>query len=354
MLHYTGYTHSRGGIVAVIRGLHRGGGAGRVVHGVSAGFTEEGKAELELWRGPEIDGDAINLRNLWNALAVARAVRGWLEAGPGRIFHGHSRAGLLVGLWLHWLGERRVVVSVHCYGRQRWFYRWAARRLGDRLVWLTPAMKRYYYGTSDRAWTGCVPNSLPGTPVPEMRRWAGGRPLRIGGAGMLAPGKNWELIIRALALLPAGDAVEYFHAGGPLPAPSSRAYARGLKDLARQLGVAERIHWLDWLPSTADLWPQIDLLVVPFAREAFSLSALEALWAGVPVLAVCGGGPDDLIIPGVNGWLISPGDEVTLSQQLRRCLEPGTWREVRAAVEHLACFSAPVVAAQWRDLYTTL
>ena len=35
----------------------------------------------------------------------------------------------MVALWLARAGERRVVVSVHCYGRQRWFYRWAARQL---------------------------------------------------------------------------------------------------------------------------------------------------------------------------------------------------------------------------------
>ena len=70
-----------------------------------------------------------------------------------RIFHGHSRAGLLVGLWLRLFGGERVVVSVHCHGRQKWFYRWAALVLGERMVWLTPAMKAHY-DVGARTWAG--------------------------------------------------------------------------------------------------------------------------------------------------------------------------------------------------------
>ena len=83
-------------------------------------WDRSGPADPEVWIGPWIYGERISLGNFWCARSVALAVRRWLQAEPGRVFHGHSRAGLLVGLWLRLLGERRVVVSVHCYGRQRW------------------------------------------------------------------------------------------------------------------------------------------------------------------------------------------------------------------------------------------
>ena len=61
-------------------------------------------------------------------------------------------------------GERRVVVSVHCYGRRTWFYRWAAGRLGERLFWLSPAMKQHYeIDARGGDWTQCVPGCVPGT-----------------------------------------------------------------------------------------------------------------------------------------------------------------------------------------------
>ena len=80
----------------------------------------------------------------------------------------------------------------------------------------------------------------------------------------------------------------------------------------------------------------------------------DALWAGVPVLGVRGGGPEDLILPGVNGWLVDREDPTLLAEQIVRCLDPRQWPEQRRDEAHLARFQAMAVAEQWRKIYASL
>jgi glycosyltransferase involved in cell wall biosynthesis len=350
VLHYTGYTHEQGGIVSVIRAL-RNTGAFRVFHGVSEGFSARGAVELERWIGPRIAGEKITPLNIWRARCVALTVRGWLRESPDRVFHGHSRAGLLVGLWLLRLGERRLVVSVHCYGRQRWFYRWAARRFGDRLFWLTPAM-RSYYGLPGAGWDQCLPGGVmenPGSPV----RMEPGR-LRLGGAGLLVEWKRWDLVLTALARLPADcrGRISFEHIGGPDETDESQACVRTLQKLTARHDMADNVRWCGPEPSSRRLLAEIDVLVVPSHNEPYSMILQEALAAGVPVLASASGGPLDVVKPGVNGWFFRDGDAEALAEVLQG------WLRVPPAIDRDAIRRsarlATDVAARWREVYGRL
>lgn len=345
VLHYTGYTHARGGIVSLIRTLHSE-GKFYVLHGVSEDYEGEDGAGLELWRGPRIRGDEIGLANAWRAQAVARTVRSWLRADPQRIFHGHSRAGLLVGLWLRLLGERRVVVSVHCYGRQRWFYRWASRRLGSHLFWLSPAMKRYYE-VSDTTWAQCIPGGVP--PATVSRGIAEPGRLRLGGIGARVAWKGWSTVLEALALLPssARTRVTFTHIG------NGDVTTRAV--LARQVdakGLGAQVSFNGEEPSSASLISRIDALVVASVNEPFSIAMLEALAAGVPVIAADSGGARDVIREDINGRLYPTGDADALARLIEEWLaNPPDW-----SVEQIQNTTVPLhrIAAQWTEVYAAL
>ena len=347
VLHYTGYRDDRGGIVAVIRALAA---ANRfpVVHGVSADYAETSSNGRVLWRGPAIDGERINLATIWRARAVAQAARGWLAAEPGRIFHGHSRAGLLVALWLHAWGERLVVASVHCYGRQRWFYRWAARRLGRRLFWLTPAM-REYYGVAGDGWEQCLPGGVtedfsaltPATPVPGK--------LRLGAAGALVRWKHWELIPQALALLPAeiSGQISCEHIGAEAADADSRAYAAELR-------TAGGIAWRGPEVSSHRLLAEVDLVVVASDAEPYSMILQEAWAAGLPVIAPAAGGPGDVVWPGINGWLFRPNDARALAELLEQRVRARDWSVLDRAAIRRSARRAADVAVEWKKIYAQL
>ena len=353
ILHYTGSKWDGSGVHAVIR-QQRAPSGGRVILGVAPDFVPEKTPRLRVWRGPAIDADVIDLANAWRALLVAWRVRCWLRRGSHRIFHGHTRAGLLVALWLRMLGQRRCAATVHVYGRQRWFYRLAAAVLGRRLVWLTPAMKRHY-GVADTTWAGCMPNGLAGAWAKAFRTWPGGRPLRVGGAGMMVPWKRWDLVLEALALLPAAGAVEFYHVGGAVESAESRACAAALRERAAVPELAGRVHWLGWQDSSAALLAQVDVVVVPSDGEPFSMIALEALFAGVPVIATRGGGPEDFVVEGENGWLVPPGDAPALATRLERCGDPAAWATLRLDPEQIRRFSSTgTLATQWAAFYASL
>lgn len=351
VLHFVAADADRGGILSVVRGL-AGAGEFACVLGVNPGFQQVRRPRLETLEFPRISGEVIGAKTMLRALRVARAVRPWLRADAARVFHGHSRAGLLVALWLQRLGERRVVVSVHCYGRQRWFYRWAARRLEERLRWLTPAMKRYY-GAGDGSWSGCIPDGVSWPETPAVHPdWRPHGVLRLGGMGALVRWKRWDLVLAALRQLDAAErsAIEFRHLGHTEDSVESVRFAAALHAQAAGLPVT----WGGWRDEVGSFLDDLDVLVVSSDHEPFSMAMLEALAHGVPVLAADSGGPTDVITPLVNGWLFRSGDAAALAAALRRLLEPGARDATRIDTRSLQRFSAAVVARQWLQVYAGL
>lgn len=346
VLHYTGYALPGGGIETVVRALAQE-GRFRCVLGVAPAYPEAAAGALPLWRGPQVLGESITPWNALRAARVALAVRGWLRGSPGRVFHGHSRAGLLVGCWLRLFGAGPAVVSVHCYGSQRWFYRGVLRLLGDRLFWLSPAM-RNYYGARGRDWDQCIPGGV--TLAPDFRRDAAAADrLHLGGIGALTRWKRWDRILSAIAALPeaARHRVRFSHIGG-----GDEAYRSELIRLADRLGLGEQVAFRGIEPGPAKLLGEIDALVVAAEREPFSMAMLEALAAGVPVIAADDGGAVDVVRDGVNGWLYAAADPLALNARLAAWLaEPP--RFDRQAIRRSTVL-AETVARRWSDVYARL
>jgi glycosyltransferase involved in cell wall biosynthesis len=351
VLHYVGADDDRSGIISVIRAM-AGINFFDCLLGVNPGFVQHRFPLLRTLELSRVQGEVIGWSALWRARTVGREVRRWLDGGPRRMFHGHSRAGLLVALWLHRAGERRVIVTVHCYGLQRWFYRWAAAQLGERMIWLTPAMKAYY-GVGKRTWDGCVPNSLPHTPSPPRHAALISSRLILGGAGQLVPWKGWHVVIESLALLTPSirGRIEFRHIGTTNDTAESAAYARELVRLAEERGVEAQVKWLGWQSSSAQLLTEIDCLVVPSDHEPFSMVALEALFAGLPVLAADTGGPTDFVTEGQNGWFFRTGEARDLARVITMLLESSALAAIEIETTALRRFTTQEIAPQWARIY---
>ncbi len=348
VLHYTGSRREGGGIHAALQQMARAGRRHDLL-GVAPDFPRVKFPGLRIWRGPRVTDEAIGPGNLWPTLRVAWCVRRWLRRGSKRIYHGHSRAGLMVALWLHLLGERRVIVSVHCYGSQRWFYRWAAGVLEDRLFWLTPAMRRYF-GMPGTGWEQCLPGGVAEDAAvrPEP---APGR-LRLGGAGFLVPWKRWNLVVEALALLPmeARTRVSFEHIGGP--GETGPGYLQYLRRLTAEHGLGDRVFWRGPETSSRRLLSNIDVLVVPSHNEPYSMILQEALAAGIPVLAAASGGPTDVIEPEINGRFFADGDAGALAKVLQGWLQEPPLFDGEAI--RRTARRADEVAASWAKIYARL
>jgi len=96
---------------------------------------------------------------------------------------------------------------------------------------------------------------------------------------------------------------------------------RGLQDLARRLGIAERVRLVDGLDRSDELIAAMDLVVAPFRSQRFSsVKLLEAMAQGRPVVATELGEQREIIRNGREGYLIPPGDVDRLAERILHCL----------------------------------
>ena len=136
----------------------------------------------------------------------------------------------------------------------------------------------------------------------------------IGFIGRMVPEKGIELLIEAVAGLPALG-WQLLIAGQVYP-PLDPAILR-----ARTAGLP--VEWLGVVPA-ADFYPRIDLLVVPAVwADPGPLVVHEAFANAVPVVGSRMGGIADLVEDGVTGWLFEPGNAVVLREILAERIREG-------------------------------
>lgn len=153
---------------------------------------------------------------------------------------------------------------------------------------------------------------LGAVPGPIRRREAARR-RRLAYVGTLLPHKGLHVLIEAMRRLESSDASLDVH-GNPGVDPR---YAGSLRALA---AADPRIRWRGGFAEGGHeaALAAADLLVVPSIWwENSPLTILEALAAGVPVVASAIGGVPELLEEGVTGRLVPPGDAVALGAALR-------------------------------------
>jgi glycosyltransferase involved in cell wall biosynthesis len=94
-----------------------------------------------------------------------------------------------------------------------------------------------------------------------------------------------------------------------------------IKALAASLGLAGEVHFLGTRRDVPDLLNAMDIFVLPSYSEGVSLALLEAMAAGLPVIATAVGGLPEVVTDGENGLLIPPRDAEALATALARLLE---------------------------------
>jgi len=81
-----------------------------------------------------------------------------------------------------------------------------------------------------------------------------------------------------------------------------------LKRLASKLGISERISWFGFQKEPFSLVKEVTALLLTSGYEGFPMVLVEAIQRGIPVISSDCGGPKDIVIAGVNGYLYREGD----------------------------------------------
>lgn len=166
-------------------------------------------------------------------------------------------------------------------------------------------------------------------------------------AASLSPRKGVDVLLRALARL--SDASLVVVGSGP-GEPM-------LRELARSLGLGDRVHWVGWSNAPRSYIAAVDVLAVPSREEALPLVILEAMLAGRPVVASAVGSVDEAVIDGSTGRLVPPDDPTALADALGALVADAELRDrmgARGRERAVEQFSLEAMARSYEALYDRL
>lgn len=186
--------------------------------------------------------------------------------------------------------------------RYRWVFRLISRRVGC-VVCVSHAVYRSLEALGvDRNKLVVVHNGSEFEfSVPAPRSAA---PLRLGIVGQIGPWKGHDDLVEAVAQLRDKTVPVLLKIFGK----GSAGYVDSLKAKSRSLGVEHQIEWRGFVGSQALIFGEIDICVMPSrCEESFGMSALEASFAGRPVIATSAGGLPEIVKDAETGFLVEPG-----------------------------------------------
>ncbi len=191
-----------------------------------------------------------------------------------------------------------------------------------------------------------VPNGVPSAPVAHQPRRSVAE-LSVGALGRLADQKGLEGLVRALAEIPqmsltlVGDGPE----------------RSALEARAAELGVSERLTITGWVPGGRAWLSRFDVLALPSLWEGMPLAILEAMHAGLPVVASDVGSVCEAVSDGITGYVVAPGDDVALVDRLRRLqANPEGAERMGAAARRIASerFTVATMARGYEAIYRSV
>jgi len=137
----------------------------------------------------------------------------------------------------------------------------------------------------------------------------------IGSSGRLEKVKRYDLMLRGFATV-----FERFP-NSKLMLIGDGSLKTGLEQLANELRIADAVIWTGFRTDVPRLLAAMDIYVQSSVNEGLSLSILEAMAAGKPVIITDVGGARELVENGRTGILIAPGSAAEISGAIIELLE---------------------------------
>ncbi len=167
----------------------------------------------------------------------------------------------------------------------------------------------------------------------------------------LVPDKDHDTLLKAFAH------VSPHHPDAQLWLVGNGPRREVLEQQARNLGLAARVKFMPPEHDLRPLYQRADLFVLSSRAEALPNVILEAMAAGLPVVATRVGGVPEAVVPEATGLLVSPGDDAGLAAALGRLLDDpearrAMGRQARGRV--LGHFSFPAMVSRHQEVWSRL
>lgn len=218
-----------------------------------------------------------------------------------------------------------------------------------RVVVLSEGWKQWVHTMCGHPHVVCVHNPVV---LPPASAWEGRARGAVLSLARLGPQKgSFDLLQAAAQVAPQVAAFE-LRLGGDGEQDAVRARAG-------QLGIAAQLNLLGWVAGEGKQreLALASLFALPSYHEGMPMSVLEAMAAGVPVLATTVGGIPEAVADGVEGFLVAPGDVAALAARLLQLLQDDALAQRMGAAGRRkveAMFSTQAVLPRVEQMYREL
>ncbi len=291
----------------------------------------------------------LPMRGRWDLSAVRRIARLARQEGY-RLLHTHTPRTAMIGRLASLAAGLPMVHHVHSPttrdSTRRWWNRInaAVQRLSlwgvPQVVAVSESLGRWMIQqgfAADRVTV--VHNGVPCL-RPASRCDGPRQTWTLGCVALLRPRKGIEVLLEALAILRREKLPVRLRVVGPFETPAYEAEIRGL---SARYALAEAVDWAGFQGDIPRELERMDLFVLPsLFGEGLPMVVLEAMAAGVPVVAARVEGVPEAIRDGIDGLLVPPGSAEDLARAVARVVRVevdwAAWRSSASArqAEHFS------------------
>jgi glycosyltransferase involved in cell wall biosynthesis/ribosomal protein S18 acetylase RimI-like enzyme len=272
------------------------------------------------------------IRPVWDLWGMLR-LRRFLRRQPYRIVHTHTSKGGFVGrLAARLAGVPVIVHTAHGFAFHekspasvRLFYSTLERIASnwcDGIVSVSEFHRGWALdlGICDPSKIRAIPNGICPRLLPRDFNAAGLRreldlesgDILILTVARLAADKGIDDLIRAAALLPQGSRYRVLIAGD---GPQRSRFER----MVRENGMADRVTLLGFRSDIGELLAASDLVVLPSVREGLSITLLEAMAAGKPIIVSSIGSNREVAAQAEMARLVPAGNPEAIAEAIEQC-----------------------------------
>lgn len=198
---------------------------------------------------------------------------------------------------------------------------WSVSRLGYKIVTVSGADRALAlrYGIARPEQVHVIRNGIKELPsIQRERTWSGRDNVRLVMVGRFASQKDHSLLLQAIAAIDAPLSVGLIGDG-----PSRCS----VQALAEELGLRDSVVFLGLRDDVPNILARANIFTLISKWEGFPISILEAMRAGLPVVASDVGGVSEAVVDGETGFLVPRGDVAALRQRLQQLIVDPELRE---------------------------
>jgi glycosyltransferase involved in cell wall biosynthesis len=296
---------------------------------ISVGDINVAEKDIEVEsRKNNLHVNTLRFKNGFNINGVRQIISAF-RAIKANIIHSHGYKGnILLGFYPRHLRKIPMIstlhgwTSTHLFSKMRCYEYLDMLSLSriDSVVVVSNAMLRRsslrIFGIHPKVIHNGIPRlDFDGTYLKEIRSdiaYVCNNRFKILGLGRLSPGKGFDLLIKAAARL---------HSRGIdccLVIVGEGDEKHRLTQIAAEEGVADRVHMIGYVHDAYKIMSSFDVFALPSYTEGLPITVLEAMQAGLPIVATTVGDVPEVLAQGECGYMVQPGNSTALSNAIEK------------------------------------